>query len=44
MRMISAKKRTIILLIVRPKRYIKIDNICIAVFVLAKKVTFVLSD
>ena len=42
--MISAKKRIIILLIVRPKRYINIDNICIAVFVFAKKVTFVLSD
>ena len=30
------------LLIVRPKRYISIDNICIAVFVFAKKVTLVL--
>ena len=32
------------MLIVRPKRYINIDNICIAVFVFAKKVTLVLSD
>ncbi len=32
------------LLIVRPKRYSNIDNICIAVFVFAKKVTLVLWD
>ena len=42
--MISAKKRIIMLFTVRPKRYINIANICIAVFVFAKKVTFVLSD